>query len=90
MNKTDKKINELQMKLSTILIASTILSECLEDDLLQPKPELIEYQKKALEFKELTDNIITKFYKNEQVSGSTFVNDMIKKFEYNLKKAYRL
>ena len=67
-----------------------MLSECLEDELLQPKPELIEYNKKALEFKELTDNIITKFYRNDAVTGSTFVNDMISKFEYNLKKAYRL
>lgn len=89
MNKQEKEIQKLQKQLSTILIAATIISEAIDEG-LSPKPELIEYKRQAESFKKSTDSIIDRFYKNKSVSGSLFVNTMVDKFEYIMRKEYKV
>lgn len=90
MNKQEQLLKTLQYRLNCILLASTIISESIEDTILVPSEKLIDYKDKADAFKLETDEILNNFFKNSEVTGSTFINDMIREFESNMKKAHKL
>lgn len=79
----------MQKKLSKIFVLTDLLVQEIDDPVLTPTKQTKEIQDKARELQSLLNPVIDMFYKDQNVSKSTFFITMQNKFNYIFNKEYR-